>query len=318
MLFGGLARKAGKSTPLNDAWLWTGQQWQRDRGRGGANAPVGATGYGYRLVDDPALGAAVLGGFSANGGWGQWAATKTGWRVLSSSTMPAQGETGGAPAVAVDPQTGRLLDFQDGASPATWAGMPPGGSTTAASGDVVFSTGAVGALAFGTATIGDVVAGRGIPDAQADVQSGSGSATAHALGYGCDTSGGTSPSLISLGSPPNGSQGEPQCKTVFWLDATTGQLESFQTVDPAFRTPGGTRVGTTQTRASANEHQGVDTGCNSAIHETSPQATLELDLGPSTTAATSQSGASSTTSPEPVVQDLLLQSTTGAFGGVPC
>ena len=64
------------------------------------------------------------------------------------------------------------------------------------------------------------------------------------------------------------------CQTVYYLSHRTGVLTAFWTSSPAFRTLSGTRPGTPQSTANAQEDGLPEAGCHTGIERDSPVASL--------------------------------------------
>ena len=123
-------------------------------------------------------------------------------------------------------------------------------------GGVVTVSGRVGALQFGVSTEDDIRRVVGTPDA-----TGQGAfenvvppdfPAYRAFGYDCSN------------TQPPGEQLErngPYCRTVYYVEASSGLLRGFWTVSPEYETEAGTKVGMTVAEAEQRERRAVENGC---------------------------------------------------------
>jgi hypothetical protein len=151
-----------------------------------------------------------------------------------------------------------------------------GASTHRAAGapvvDVV--SGRVGPLRVDVSERRQVVAVAGLPDAERrgrnTVASPFGSARYDALGYGCGRNAG--PDALPLLQP----QPSPRCRTVFFVDARSGRLGLFYSIDPSYREAHGVRVGMPTAEAEGRLGRRLRSGCEENIHLSSPKASLTV------------------------------------------
>lgn len=132
---------------------------------------------------------------------------------------------------------------------------------------VVTASGRVGALQIDRSNQQDVIALAGKPDAQRRGHV-SGSTPYRALGYGCTRhAAGDREQLVA---------GGPYCRTVFFLNARTGRLETFFTTSPRYSAAHGVRVGMSTARAERLLHRIVHEGCETNLYLASRAASLTI------------------------------------------
>jgi hypothetical protein len=142
----------------------------------------------------------------------------------------------------------------------------------ASSAPVVGVSGRVGPLRVDVSDRRAVVAFAGPPTAERRGRSPAApfrSAPYDALGYGCSRRAG--PDTFPLVRA-----GGPACRTVFFLDARSGRLGTFYTVDPRYRLSRGVRVGMPTREAERLLRLRVHVACVAAIYLTSGRATLTV------------------------------------------
>jgi hypothetical protein len=116
---------------------------------------------------------------------------------------------------------------------------------------LVTPTGQVGPLHVDASTRGDVISFAGKPESERRgryVYS-----PFDALGYGCN------------GRPAAGRDGEPGCKTVFYLDGKTGKLALLFTADARYVDAHGVRVGMPTAEVERRLHKLVRVGCGAIL-----------------------------------------------------
>jgi hypothetical protein len=131
-------------------------------------------------------------------------------------------------------------------------------------------------LHLGSATAQDVINQAGTPDEErshpGQFSSGGGTGSPYkALGYSCQTPS-DQPNLISI----TDSQAGPGCRTVYFINQSTGRLAAFQTSDPAYHTTSGTTPGMPQARANSLEGTVARVGCDEGITENTRGASLVI------------------------------------------
>lgn len=140
--------------------------------------------------------------------------------------------------------------------------------------DVV--SGRVGSLRVDESVRRQVVAFAGRPDAERrgrnTVASPFGSERYDALGYGC--AGNAGPPALPLVQPGP----SPKCRTVFFIEARSGRLGLFYTIDPHYRERHGVRVGMPQGTAERLLGRRVQIGCLVDIYLSSSRASLIISF----------------------------------------
>jgi len=113
----------------------------------------------------------------------------------------------------------------------------------------ISADGAVGPLHVDTSTRADIVAFAGRPESERRGKY-DGYGRYDALGYRC------------AGKSATDREGYPRCKTVFYVDVTSGTFEEFFTQEPRFVGPRGTRAGMSAGAAERRLHRRVPkVGC---------------------------------------------------------
>lgn len=139
---------------------------------------------------------------------------------------------------------------------------------------VIGTDGSVGDLRFGSSTQADIRAAAGIPEVtSAASYPAPGTPDFKAVGYQCSPNviPGAKPLLLSTGTLTF-------CVTVYYLNASTGLLEAFETASPNFHTTKGTTVGQSSAQAQQLEGQPpVVTGCGEGI-ALSSAATVVIEI----------------------------------------
>jgi hypothetical protein len=99
-----------------------------------------------------------------------------------------------------------------------------------------------------------------------------------ALGYACRRSPGPGRRDPLLIGPRGGPRSNVYCRTIYYIDSATGTLAAFFTGSAAFRTPKGTRAGTSQSDAARHEGTAPQGGCSLQLLERTKVATLSIPL----------------------------------------
>jgi hypothetical protein len=86
-----------------------------------------------------------------------------------------------------------------------------------------------------------------------------------ALGYGCIRKPGPGRRDPMLVGPRGGQHLNVYCRTIYYVNLTTGKLVAFFTGAVTFHTPAGTRVGTSEADAARREGSQPEGGCNLQI-----------------------------------------------------
>lgn len=139
-------------------------------------------------------------------------------------------------------------------------------------GSLVGVSGGVGSLRVDVSDRRAVVAFAGRPDAERRGRSPAApfrSAQYDALGYGCSRKAG--PDTFPLVR-----RGGPACRTVFFIDARSGRLGTFYTIEPHYRMSRGVRVGMPTAEAERLLRRRVRVACVAAIYLRSGRATLTV------------------------------------------
>ena len=140
-------------------------------------------------------------------------------------------------------------------------------------GGVLSLTGRVGSVQLGTSTEADITGAVGLPEATAQDNFQFPNAPEYkALGYGCG------PVRLPGKTGLTYSGGAPYCRTVYYVNLTTGLFGSFFTASGAFHTSRGTRVGTTQQSASKREGRPATVGCLTGIGLTSQTTSIQIGM----------------------------------------
>jgi len=151
-------------------------------------------------------------------------------------------------------------------------------ATASGGSGVVSATGAVGPLRIGRSTEAAVKAFAGRPAFSRAGRSDPSMPRYRALGYGCGRSSGAGRRDPLLIGPRGGPRSNVYCRTIYYVDSSTGKLAAFFTGSAAFRTPKGTRVGTSQSDAARREGTAPQGGCSLQLLERRKVATLSLTL----------------------------------------
>jgi hypothetical protein len=134
--------------------------------------------------------------------------------------------------------------------------------------------GTVGAVRLNVATVADVKAAVGLPEATAeDSFRFPGARRYEALGYGCTSKNARSHIPLTYGVSSG-----PYCQTVYYINLAQGVLVSFWTASSAFHTTRGTRVGTPTEIAARRERRAASNGCHIGVTEASARLTLVIDI----------------------------------------
>lgn len=198
-----------------------------------------------------------------------------------------------------------------GGTPQLWTSCIGGASTVsqaqpASAGGTVSTNGTVGKLLLDRSKRDDVIATVGTPDA---IAGGSfevpGSPAYTAFGYQCSQRQTAGTRSLSYNPSP------PYCRTVYYLDVSTGRVEAFWTGSATYQSARGTTVGMTAAEAQLREGTAVAAGCHEGIilGENPSEALVIINIP-------SASGAS----PEPsdMVHDLAAESNRKGVGLLFC
>lgn len=126
--------------------------------------------------------------------------------------------------------------------------------------------GLVGALRLDTATVTDVTAAMGVPDATGDGNVASGYPDFQALGYGC-------PAGTGASDPTRW-----PCETVFYINQATNRLAAVSTRSAGFMGPAGVHVGESAAEAERRLHVQGFSGCGQGIVLGFRRTSAELQL----------------------------------------
>jgi len=140
-------------------------------------------------------------------------------------------------------------------------------SLNARASQVVSLDGRIGPLQLDVSDRAAVVAFAGKPQLEASGHM-TLSAPYDALGYGCSRR--TPPGSFPLAPE------KPFCRTIFWINARTGRLETFFSGDPRYSETHGVRAGTVTAVAERLLRKRVLAGCEANLYFTSPQADLTV------------------------------------------
>ena len=149
------------------------------------------------------------------------------------------------------------------------------GATACASGHTsrtsVDVSGRIGSLRVDVSDRRAVVAFAGRPDAERRGRSPAASfgGLYDGLGYSCSRRAGRDTFALVA-------RGGPACHTVFFIDARSGRLGTFYTIDPRYRARGGVRVGMPTEKAERLLHRDVHVACVAAIFMKSRRAALTV------------------------------------------
>jgi hypothetical protein len=143
--------------------------------------------------------------------------------------------------------------------------------------DVITTSGRIGQLQLGVSTASDIISHLGTPEA-------SGVSTFEvpdlpgfqALGYDC------APTQIPGGSPihPYPTTRGPYCRTLYYINRSTGRLAGFGTTSTRYATAAGTTIGTTVGEALRRERQPqfYPYGCNVGISLGDEHTAAQIEL----------------------------------------
>jgi hypothetical protein len=141
----------------------------------------------------------------------------------------------------------------------------------------VGSDGRIGPLRVDVSERSAIIAFAGRPDAERrgrnTVASPFGSARYDALGYGCGRHAG--PEALPLVQP----RPSAKCRTVFFIEARSGRLGLFYTIDPKYRERHGVRVGMPTAEAEKLLGRRLRIGCIATIEFYGPKASLYVSFG---------------------------------------
>ena len=126
---------------------------------------------------------------------------------------------------------------------------------------VVSAAGAVGPLRIGRSSEAAVKAFAGRPAFSRAGRTDPSMPRYKALGYACSGSPGAGRRDPLLIGPRGGPRSNVYCRTIYYVDSSTGRLAAFFTGSAAFRTPKGTHVGMSQSEAARREGTAPQTGC---------------------------------------------------------
>lgn len=152
------------------------------------------------------------------------------------------------------------------------------GSVPAGGAGIVSAAGAVGPLRIDRSSERAVRAFAGRPAFARASRSDPSMPRYKALGYGCGRSPGAGRRDPLLIGPRGGPRSGVYCRTVYYVNASSGKLAAFFTGSAAFRTPKGTRTGTSQSEAARREGSAPQGGCSLQILERSAAATLSMPV----------------------------------------
>jgi len=152
-------------------------------------------------------------------------------------------------------------------------------AATASGGNgVVSATGAVGPLRIDRSSEAAVEAFAGRPAFSRAGRSDPSMPRYKALGYACRRSPGPGRRDPLLIGPRGGPRSNVYCRTIYYVASATGTLAAFFTGSAAFRTPKGTRAGTSQSNAARREGTAPQGGCRLQLLERTKVATLSIPL----------------------------------------
>ena len=140
------------------------------------------------------------------------------------------------------------------------------------------ATGAVGPLRIGRSSEAAVKAFAGRPAFSRAGRTDPSMPRYKALGYACSRSPGAGRRDPLLIGPRGGRRSNVYCRTIYYVDSSTGKLAAFFTGSAAFRTPKGTHVGTSQSEAARREGTAPQAGCTLQLLERTKVATLSIPL----------------------------------------
>ena len=126
---------------------------------------------------------------------------------------------------------------------------------------VVSAAGNVGKLHVDQSDRAAVIAFVGRPDAERHSSEGGASARYDALGYDCE--GKLSERTFPLVSYPYHA---PYCRTIFWIDVTSGRLENFFTTDSRYFEAHGIHIGMATAVSERLLHKRLFEGCNTNFY----------------------------------------------------
>lgn len=135
---------------------------------------------------------------------------------------------------------------------------------------VVSAKGRIGPLRLDASDRAAVVAFLGHPDAERHARYRP-AAPYDALGYRCQ--GKYSEKSYQLAFPH-----PPYCRTIFWIDAASGRLESFYSSERRFVDAHGVRIGMPTAAASRLLHSPVHSGCGEGVFLSSKRARLTIEF----------------------------------------
>jgi hypothetical protein len=138
----------------------------------------------------------------------------------------------------------------------------------------ITSAGRIGPLRLDRSDHADIVAFAGAPEVENTVFGSPGAPGAEALGYRCESPFNPPP----LAAPTGDSNGDPFCRTVYYINLETERLGTFFTSLTSFRDGHGVRVGITTAQADRKEGVPALSGCGSAIRIQTATAALNVDI----------------------------------------
>jgi hypothetical protein len=152
------------------------------------------------------------------------------------------------------------------------------GSPAVGGSGVVSASGAVGPLRIDRSSEAAVRAFAGRPAFSRAARSDPSMPRYRALGYECvrsPASGRRDPLLVG---PRGGPRSNVYCRTIYYVALSSGKLAAFYTGSAGFRTPRGTRIGTSQADAARRERSAPQAGCTLQILLRTRAAALSIRL----------------------------------------